>query len=722
MRCLEPSRRIFFGLLASGALAFAQPYTISTVAGGAPPATPAPAASMSLGQPLRVTTDGAGNLYFTSLNCVFRVDSGGNLTLIAGNSRAGFSGDGGPAVEAQLSAPAGLAIDFAGDIFIADSANNVVREVTPDGIIHTVAGNGLPGVPGSLGDFGPATQANLHTPSGVAVDDSGDLFIADSADNSIREVTPDGNISTFAGNGYPGYAGDTGAPFSAALWQPQDVAVASNGIIYIADTGNAVIRAVSQGIINTVAGNTTVGYAGDGAAATSANLFEPFAVTVDTSGNFYIADLGNDVIRKVTVTSGSTCTVGTTTVACPTGNISTVAGMGTLPSFSGDGSAATKANLEFPSGVVVDNQGNLYIADTGNRRIRKVNTSGTISTVAGNGLASYSGDLGPATAAQLNSPTGVGVDTSGNIYVADSLNGVVREVLQGGTIFSIGGGTLVSPQGVAVDSSGNAYIADPQDNRVRKIGADGSFTVFAGNGTPGYSGDGGAATNAELNWPISVAVDQDGNVYIADFYNYRIRKVGIDGTITTVAGNGIQGYSGDGGPATLASINGSLGIAVDTAGNLYIADANNSRVREVTVDGIIQTIAGTGVPGYTGDGGAAASAQIISPKGVVVDAMGSVYFVDGTTLIRKILPGGVITTIAGNGTQGYSGDGGVATQAQLNAPTGLWLDAAGNVYVADTGNNAVRLLQPAGPVSPNVVKPPRRPDSSARPLPVVAAR
>ena len=679
---------------------------------------------MSLGQPLRVTTDGAGNLYFTSLNCVFRVDSGGNLRLIAGNSRAGFSGDGGPAVEAQLNAPAGLAIDFAGDIFIADSANNVVREVTPDGIIHTVAGNGSPGVPGSLGDFGPATQANLHTPSGVAVDSSGDLFIADSADNSIREVTPDGNISTFAGNGYPGYAGDTGAPFSAALWAPQDVAVGSNGIIYIADTGNAVIRAVSQGIINTVAGNTTVGYAGDGAAAASANLFEPFAVTVDTSGNFYIADLGNDVIRKVTVTSGSTCTLSgtTSTVACPTGNISTVAGIGTLPSFSGDGSAATKANLQFPSGVVVDNQGNLYIADTANRRIRKVNTSGTISTVAGNGLASYSGDLGQATAAQLNGPTGVGVDTSGSIYVADSLNGVVREVLQGGTIFSIGGGTLVSPQGVAVDSSGNAYIADPQDNRVRKIGADGSFTVFAGNGTPGYSGDGGAATNAELNWPISLAVDRNGNVYIAEFYNYRIRKVGIDGTITTVAGNGIQGYSGDGGPATLASINGSLGIAVDTAGNLYIADTNNSRVREVTVDGIIQTIAGTGVPGYTGDGGAAASAQIISPKGVAVDAMGSVYFVDGTALIRMILPGGVITTIAGNGTQGYSGDGGVATQAQLNAPTGLWLDAAGNVYVADTGNNAVRRLQPVGPTSPNVKKTPRRLNLSARPLPVVAAR
>jgi uncharacterized protein (TIGR03437 family) len=626
-----------------------------------------------------VTTDSAGNLYFTSLNSVFRVDRSGSLTLIAGTSRAGFSGDGGLATRAQLNAPAGLAVDSAGDIFIADSGNNRVREVTPDGVINTVAGNGSPGVPGTLGDGGPAAQAYLHSPGGVAVDGSGNLYIADSADNSIRKVTTDGNIATFAGNGSPGFSGDAGSANGATLHGPEDVAVGSNGVVYIVDTGNALIRSVTNGIINTVAGSGAIGFAGDGAAATRAALFQPFAIAVDGSGNFYIAEVGNDRIRKVTASSGF---------------ISTIAGTGTL-GFSGDGSAATSATLRLPSGVALDSQGNLYIADSWNLRIRKITSSGTISTIAGNGIVSFSGDGGQATAAQLNGPQGVGVDKSGNVYIADSKNLVVREVSRAGIIGSITG-QLTYPQGVAVDAAGNVYVADAQDNRVRKIATDGSLSNFAGNGTPGFAGDGGAATSAELNTPIGPAVDQQGNVYIAEFSGERIRKVGTDGTIATVAGNGVQGYSGDGGPAVQASINGPFGVAVDAAGNLYIADTNNSRIREVTTDGNIHTIAGTGIPGFSGDGGPAVSAQVINPTGIVLDSTGSLYFVDGTSRIRKVLPSGTITTVAGNGSQGYSGDGGPATQAQINAPTALAADAGGNIYVADTGNNAIRVLQPAG--------------------------
>jgi uncharacterized protein (TIGR03437 family) len=721
MRSVGRSRRLLWGLVAGGA-AFAQQYTISTAAGGAPPATPAQATSISIGQPQRVTIDSAGNVYFTSLNCVFRLDSSGNVTLVAGNSRAGFSGDGGPAVQAQLSAPVGLAVDSSGDLFIADSANNRVREVTPNGIIQTVAGNGSPGVPGSLGDYGPATQANLHTPTGVALDASGDLYIADSGHSSIRLVTPDQNISTFAGDGYTGYYGDGGAPSTAAFYNPQDVAVAingasNNGTIYVGDTGNALIRGIFQGIVSSVAGNNgatntstnqapntlpgssgITGFSGDGGIATTATLFEPSAVAVDSSGNFYIADTGNDAIRKVKLLSTTQlCPIpGGTTVACFTGDISTVAGTGTVAGFSGDGSSATKATLNLPSGVTVDSQGNIYIADTLNLRIRKVNSSGTISTVAGDGLVSYSGDGGPATAAQLNGPKGVGVDAKGNQYVADSRNGVVRLVSSKGVISSIGGGSFVSPQGVGMDSGGNAYIADLQGNKVWRIGTGGTLAVFAGDGTQGDSGDGGPATSAELNAPAAVAVDSAGNVYIAEFSGNRVREVGTNGTITTVAGNGIQGYSGDGGPALAASLNGPIAIAVDTAGDLYIADSNNSVIREVSPNLVINTIAGTGISGYTGDGGPALQAQLISPNGIAVDTAGTIYFSDGPAYIRKFLPGGTITTIAGNGSQGYSGDGGLAPQAQLNGPTGLWADASGNVYVADTGNNAVRVLQPAG--------------------------
>jgi uncharacterized protein (TIGR03437 family) len=675
-------------LVSIAGLSFAQQYTISTIAGGAPPSTPVTATSISIGRPQRVTVDAAGNFYFTSLNCVFKVDGSGTLTRVAGNSRGGYSGDGGPATEAQLNAPAGLAIDAAGDIFIADAGNNVIREVTSNGNIQTVAGNGTQGF---SGDFGVATQAQLHSPSGVAVDTSGNLYIADSGNNAIREVTTDGNISPFAGNGLASYYGDSSTstprtPTQAGLNDPQDVVVGPNGTIYIVDTGNSFIRAVSNGAINYVAGSGSVGFAGDGGSATATTtntgpgvaLYGPRAIAFDSAGNYYLADSGNGRIRKVNTKQ----------------IINTVAGNGTL-GFAGDGSAATAANLDQPSGVALDSQGNLYIADTLNARIRKVSSSGTISTVAGNGLLSYSGDGGPATGAQLNGPLGIAADNSGNLFIADSQNGVVR-IVKNGAIASVGGGTLVIPRSVATDAVGDAYVADAQDNRVRKIETDGTVTTYAGNGTNGFAGDGGPASNAQLSSPAAVAVDAAGNLYIADLGNLRIRKVSANGNISTVAGNGSQGYSGDGGPAVNASLNAPLGVAVAPSGNLYIVDSASHVIREVTLDGNINTIAGTGAPGFTGDGGPAVSAQIASPTGIAADAFGNIVFVDGATRIREINTAGTIATVAGNGSLGYTGDGGTANLAQLNSPAAVWADSSGNLYIADTGNNAIRLLRPAG--------------------------
>ncbi len=341
----------------------------------------------------------------------------------------------------------------------------------------------------------------------------------------------------------------------------------------------------------------------------------------------------------------------------PSGDISTVAGNGTQ-GYSGDGGAATSAELWDPYDVAVDSRGDIYIADTFNERIRKVTVStGVITTVAGSTrTAGYSGDGGPATSAELDWPMGVAVDASGNIYIADYYNQCIRKV----------------------------------------TASTGIITTVAGDGTQGYSGDGGAATSAKLNLPTGVAVDSSGNIYIADWYNYRIRKVTVStGIITTVAGDGTGGYSGDGGAATSAELYYPSSVALDASGNIYIADADNYRVRKVTAStGIITTVAGDGTAGYSGDGGAATSAELDYPYGVALDASGNLYITDVLNeRIREVTAAtGIITTVAGDGTQGYSGDGGLATSAELHSPMGVALDLNNNIYFPDIINERIRAV------------------------------
>jgi sugar lactone lactonase YvrE len=657
--------------------------------------------------PSGVATDLVGNVYIASgslLPVVFKVDNHGILTIFAGNGVSGYSGDGGPATQAELVDPFGVAVDGSGNIFIADYVNNRIREVVAKtGMIQTVAGNGKQGY---SGDGSKATQAELSGPSAVAVDGSGDIFITDSENNVIREVTAaTGIIQTVAGNGKGGHSGDGGKATQAELNGPSAACVDDSGNIFIADSVNERVREVvaATGIIQTVAGNGTFGYSGDGGPATQAELADPLGVAVDNTGNLLIADWANNVVREVVATTGTIQTLATNgtqlggperisvdsggnifiaesdnrvqEVVAATGIIQTLAGDGTTGG-SGNGGLATDANLAHPQGVFVDGSGNIFIAD--NNQIRKVvAASGIIQPVAGNGTYGYSGDGGPATQAELAGPQGVAVDKSGNIFISDSGNAVVREV----------------------------------------VAATGIIQTVAGNGTSGYSGDGGKATQAQLGSPDGLFVDSSGNIFIADPFFYTcyidpdgfpiclpggggtIREVDAKtGNIQTVAGNGTEGYSSDGGLATQTELDGPTAVFVDTSGNIFLADAGSNRIREVkAATGIIETVAGKGNPGHSGDGGLATQAELNQPTSVFVDASGDIFLADsGNNRIREVLAAtGIIQTVAGNGTAGFSGDGGLATQAELAFPDSLVLDSTGDIVFVDSLNSRVRKLTPS---------------------------
>ncbi|HKE22335.1 MAG TPA: hypothetical protein VKB88_08090 [Bryobacteraceae bacterium] len=727
---------IVFLVLSVAVLAQTQEYVISTVAGGSLlPLTAVPGVNLSLRFLKSVAADAIGNTYFVASNCVFQLNQDGIVTRIAGTGQPGYSGDGGPATSAQLQLesvalapplayyvdppPPGIAVDNGGNVYVADNGNYRVRKISPDGIITTVAGSGTAGF---SGDGGPAISAQLSPVSGLAIDAAGNLMIADFSANRIRRVAADGRIATVAGTGDCGLTGDGGPAAIAQICSPTGIATDSAGNLFVADIGNNRIRQISA----------------DGSITTVAETGTATSVAIDQAGNLYVNDAETDgwwtwqLIKKIS----------------PGGAITTVAGLPCSgvpmqPPCGADGTTATKTFLGGPLSLAVDNTGNLLVADGGDgskQRISKVSSDGSIITMVGSCggppafdlpdcQSAFLGDGGPAVSAQLAAPSGVAVDGAGNLFIADYGNGRIRKVSPDGIITTLAGNgaygsagdggpaasAQMAPVRLTVDGAGDLFFFDLPGRNVRKISPDGIITTVIAVGAGTAAG---------------VALDRAGDLFFAtDFGDMFVAsnlipagliggqlfgavvEVPSHGTTRRVAGSDVSGgpgLLGDGGPATGAQLSNPQGVAVDNAGNIFIADSQDHRIRKATPGGTITTVAGNSPPiagnpggplyfhgGFSGDGGPAVDAQLYYPTDVAVDYSGNLYLADyENNRIRWVSPDGIITTIAGNGAQGYSGDGGPATGASLSLPSSLAVDGAGNIYVADSGNGAIRILKP----------------------------
>lgn len=491
----------------------------------------------------------------------------GIITTIAGGGQFQVTGIGGPANNVPLGTIKGVATDSQGNVYAVDVTNFIVVKIATDGILTIVAGNGTSNFV-TNGDGGLAVNASFQRPGAIAVDGFGNIFLTDAT--RIRKVTPQGIITTVAGSGklpYLGYTGEGGPATEAALSGPNAITVDNKGNLYMSDAGR-ILKVNAQGIISTVSSGGSPDLA------------------VGPNGDLYIT--GQNQILRIGGDGAATV----------------VAGINGFGGFAGDGGPATAAQFDELSGIAFDSAGSLYISDLQNKRIRKVTRDGIIHTIAGTGAANFTGDLGAATLATLNQPTGIAVDLAGNVYFGDSVN-----------------------------------------SRVRRIDASGIISTYAGNGNWGFAGDGGQARDAVLRNPAQLLLDSSGNIYFSDQGNNRVRKIASDGTITTFAGGGAGGFAGDGGPGPQALLNKPSGLAFDSAGNLYIADTANSRIRKVDSGGVISTFAGNGDFNDTGDGGPAINAGLGLVTDVACDRSGNVYMAVANT-VRKVSPSGIISTVA----------------------------------------------------------------------------
>ena len=612
-----------------------------------------------------------------------------DFTTIAGAASIGSTD--GPGTIARFYSPRALAVDNRGNVYVADSMNDTIRKITPDGNVSTLAG--VPGyialnarmAPGFQTIDGTGSDALFFNPEGISVDNAGTIYVSDKLDFTIRKVTQDGVVTTFAGT--TGVWGNTdGTGKDACFYVIGGTALDAAGNLYVAEWESHTVRKVTpDGVVTTLAGLAD-SYGNVDGTGSDARFAQPMHLAVDAAGNVFVADPANNNIRKIT----------------PAGAVTTVAGA-PMRYGSLDGPVGS-ALFDGPEGIAVDPSGNLYVVDSQNCTIRKITPDGVVSTVAGTAGAAGSAD-GTGAAARFRAPLGLAIDPSGNLYVSDGADNTIRKITPQGVVTTLAGlgldDTVGSTDGigrsarfqtamqVAAGPAGDAYVADTFNHTIRKIAASGAVTTVAGSSTDnsGTVAD-GTGSAARFAVPGPLAVDANGTIFVGDQGNGSIRRITTDKVVTTLTGTG---HGSD-------PFDGIGGVAVGPAGTLYVADNRKNTIHQITPAGAVTILAGS--PGVAGNAdGSGGSASFSQPGGLAADGAGNLFVADTNNhTIRKISPTGLVTTVAG--AAGVSGDAdGPAASARFNQPSGLSVDAAGNLFVADGANSTIRKITPAGTVS-----------------------
>ena len=664
--------------LAASSLSHAQSYSWTHYA-GLPPVTgtaDGTGASARFNTPTGVASDRFATVYVcdSANHTIRRVNASGTVTTVAGTPGQAGTTDG---LAARFNTPAGLAFDRDGTLLVADRLNHTIRRIAINGSVSTVAGQ--PGLPGSAD--GPVTTARLNEPWGLAFDPNGNLYIVERGNSTVRKLSVDGTLSTLAGTaGLTGSADGTGP--AARFNSPTALTTDSSGNLFVADTGNATLRKLTlAGVVTTHAGTAGLTGSANGTGP-AARFTTPLGLVGDGVGNIYVADAGTHNIRLVS----------------PDGAVGTLLGSSAADTYGATDAVGNVARFLGPAGLAISTDGVLYIADSLNQSIRRVGNTLAVTTVAGPGGTFGSLD-GPAATARFNAPLGLALDATGNLYVADTRNSTLRRISTSGTVTTVAGvageathvdgltgaGRFGLPAAVALLENGFVAVTDPLFHTVRSTNTTGALLTIGGSPNSPGSTD-GASISSRFNGATGLAVGPDNTVYVADTANHTIRRLAAN-VVTTLAG--LPATSGDAdGPAATARFNSPRGLALDTAGNLYIADTANHTIRRLSAAGTVSTIAG--LAGTAGSAnGPAATARFNAPTALAVDRAGNLFVADtGNHLVRQISPAGVVTTIGGAPLAGGYAEGPAATARFLH-PSGIAVDPSGALYVLQAGANVV---------------------------------